>query len=227
MAVPNDFSEGKSRAARSLHCSGQTIATLRDSVGFTQAELARRAGYSTRLIRKAESGGSLARRTIRDLADALSTEERIVSVKDLVITEEMIAKRLLESLRTSPHSVMEDVYDAFAADASILCSGDPSICPFAGSWHGTTRLRRWFATLQATLGSRLKRFQAVETNRSKNIVFVWGGFPRRGEPLCNEQERIALRFQFQALEIRLLEIVFDSSQCRRNPVPVPMGAGSS
>ncbi|MFN3148584.1 helix-turn-helix domain-containing protein [Bremerella sp.] len=53
-------------------CNRDFLRELRLNNGWTQAELAKRAGYSERLIGKAESGSPIARDTIVDIADALS-----------------------------------------------------------------------------------------------------------------------------------------------------------
>jgi len=46
---------------------------------LSQVELARRSGYSERVIRKAEAGGKLRAETILDLADTMSGNGRVIS----------------------------------------------------------------------------------------------------------------------------------------------------
>lgn len=64
--------------------NGTYLRSLRLSRGWTQAEFGRRAGYSERLIRKAESGGNLLLDTIDDLAATLS------QINDKVTSESLV-----------------------------------------------------------------------------------------------------------------------------------------
>ena len=52
---------------------------------MSQVELSRRSGYSERVIRKAEAGGTLRFETIQDLATAMSVEGHSISLQDLAI----------------------------------------------------------------------------------------------------------------------------------------------
>jgi transcriptional regulator with XRE-family HTH domain len=64
--------------------NGSHLRSLRQSRGWTQVEFGRLAGYSERLIRKAESGGNLLLETIEDLATALSQTNEVVSSESLI-----------------------------------------------------------------------------------------------------------------------------------------------
>jgi transcriptional regulator with XRE-family HTH domain len=72
--------------------NGQRLQTLRQSAGLTQEELAEKADYSDRLIRKAEASGPLRKSTIADLAEALSTTLQKVTSDDLVFSRDLIAR---------------------------------------------------------------------------------------------------------------------------------------
>ena len=50
--------------------NGQSIKQFRAALGWSQAALADRAGYSERLVRKAEAGGKISLQALRDLAEA-------------------------------------------------------------------------------------------------------------------------------------------------------------
>ncbi len=56
---------------------------IRKRLGWSQVELGRRSGYSERVIRKAESGGVVRRRTLSELALTMSMDGQIVSLVDL------------------------------------------------------------------------------------------------------------------------------------------------
>ena len=61
--------------------SGEVVRRLRMERGMTQLQLARAAGYTERLIRKAEKGGRLDIRTVQNLAEALSQFGNHLSVE--------------------------------------------------------------------------------------------------------------------------------------------------
>lgn len=50
----------------------QTIEQLRDGLGWSQAELGKRAGISSNTVRRAEGGGAVSRATVTRIADAFS-----------------------------------------------------------------------------------------------------------------------------------------------------------
>ncbi len=71
------------RSTVSVRVNGSAIREFRLQRGWTQRELAKRAGYTDRLVRKAESGGSLSPETLENLAIALSVPGQIVSQESL------------------------------------------------------------------------------------------------------------------------------------------------
>lgn len=66
-----------------LAVNGVTIRRRRKELRWSQVELSQRAGYSERVIRKAEAGGTLRLQTIKDLATALSADRVILTFHDL------------------------------------------------------------------------------------------------------------------------------------------------
>ena len=60
-----------------------TIRERRKQLGWSQVELGHRAGYSERVIRKAEASGTLRLQTIQDLAMTLSVGGLLITFQDL------------------------------------------------------------------------------------------------------------------------------------------------
>ena len=60
------------RVDASVSVNGARVRELRVSLGWTQERLAERAGYTPRVVRKMERGGSVRRQTLDDVADALA-----------------------------------------------------------------------------------------------------------------------------------------------------------
>lgn len=92
--------ERKSRdnTSTTLTVNGPRLQALRQQAAMTQEQLARKTGYSDRLIRKAEASGPLRESTIARLAVALSTPERIVTIADLTFSQETLAIEVLATL---------------------------------------------------------------------------------------------------------------------------------
>lgn len=128
----------------------------RKQLGWSQAELGHRAGYSERVIRKAEAGGSLRLQTIQDLAMAMSVEGRLVSLQDLTIDFEMIARRFVESYDWLGCKMLSACRDIFHPDFTFSCSADPNLVSFAGVWNGLSGfqefLDRFFDTFARKQG---------------------------------------------------------------------------
>ena len=68
-----------------LKVNGKIFRDHRNLIGMSQLELSRRSGYSERLIRKAEAGGTLRLATIRDLAMAMTFDGHSITLQDLTL----------------------------------------------------------------------------------------------------------------------------------------------
>jgi transcriptional regulator with XRE-family HTH domain len=73
--------------------NGVTIRGRRKQLGWSQVEFGQRAGYSERVIRKAEAGGTLRLQTIKDLAMTLSLGGVLVSFQDLTSSKDPISAK--------------------------------------------------------------------------------------------------------------------------------------
>ena len=121
---------------RLLIVNAATFRGHRKLLGWSQAELGQRSGYSERVIRKAEAGGSLRLQTIQDLASAMSVDGRAVSFLDLTIDLELIARRFVESYDSLGCGMLQACGDIFADDFAFNCPADPNQISFAGIWLG-------------------------------------------------------------------------------------------
>ena len=70
-------------SSKLLAVNGGIIRRRRKQLGWSQVEFGHRAGYSERVVRKAEAGGTLRLQTIKDFATTLSLEGGILSIQDL------------------------------------------------------------------------------------------------------------------------------------------------
>ncbi|PQO48212.1 helix-turn-helix domain-containing protein [Blastopirellula marina] len=129
---------------RALPCNRDYLRQLRQRRDWTQADLARRAGYSERLIIKAESGSSIAVETISDLAEALSDEGEPVFWEDLASNPVQLAQRYIHTLHVHQKEAIDHLADMIDPEAVFRVAGDPRDIPFAGEHHGIDEIRRTF-----------------------------------------------------------------------------------
>ena len=125
-----------SRASRSLHINVLLLRKLRRKRGWTQRDLAEKSGYSERLIRKAEHGGTLDIETIRNLAESLSTEDDPISFEELASDQLSIAKLWVDALNHFGVGMIPVVAPYLSDKFVFNCPGDPSTAPFIGMWEG-------------------------------------------------------------------------------------------
>ena len=148
--------------------NGQAFRVYRNRLGWSQSELGRRAGYSERVIRKAEAGGKLRLDTIQELAAAMSIEGQILSIADLTLNLESIARRFVESYDILGNGMLTACCDIFADDFTFNCPADPHQVSFAGEWTGKTGfqefLNRFFGTFTRKAGLLKPVYMACENH---------------------------------------------------------------
>lgn len=197
----------------SLHCNTLLLRQLRERRGWSQAQLAKAAGYSLRLISKLESGGTVTRQTIEDVADALSTSNHAISVEDLTSDPVGIAKRYFEILYGHHPDPFSLAVPFFHEDVEFRLPGDPALIPFAGVFRGHTEVAKlfkiFFTVMEAPIGHDHRPWYSYSV--SANDVMVWGKswFHPIGQPL-KEPMTISNLMKFQDGKLILLEDNFDT-----------------
>lgn len=164
----------RSASSRYQACNGETIRSLRRALGWTQAELAQKAGYSVRLIQKAESGGSLAPTTLEVLAQTLKSDEMCVTVSDLSATPLTVVQEFISLLNEHVGETGVAAQHLLAEDISVWCAGDPQEVPFAGEYLGIKNVIEFFRTFSAVLtASPEGLLQNVRYLANGPIVVCW------------------------------------------------------
>lgn len=120
----------------SIPVHGPTFIACRRERAWSQEELARRSGYSTRVIRKAESGGSLKAETLQDLCETFSQMGKPVSLADITCDALKVAQRLLFCYDHYGIEMLEHCGDTLTEDIVYHIHADPQRVPYAGSWSG-------------------------------------------------------------------------------------------
>ncbi|MCA9048963.1 MAG: helix-turn-helix transcriptional regulator [Planctomycetaceae bacterium] len=198
-AVTGDFTPDGGRDYVVV-ANGEAIRQLRIRLGLTQAELAARAGFSDRLIRKAERGDRVRRRTLHVLAQALSTPDQIITTANLQRSNGCSDVVSLLTGLFGAAALKPDNWDSQLRDNITLeCAGDPKILPYAGIYkgiRGCERFRRKFSrhlgipTLTLGCHPDLVTQQGVSLYRV--LEFPSSDTPGEGDCSCNVVETISV-----------------------------------
>ncbi len=100
------------------------LRTLRAKVGLSQTALAAVAGYSSRLIRKAESVGRLSGAAIEDIVQALRERGADVQTGDLLFDELLTCKRFMESFEKHAAAVLHHCAELLADNFTFRSAGN-------------------------------------------------------------------------------------------------------
>jgi len=135
--------DGKKSSGKSFPCNGKLIRFYRERNGQTQAQLAVQAGYSVRLIGKAEAGKPIKMDTIEVLAEALSGNEVFLKPIDLISAPVTLAEKYVGELLRHRQHVVEEI-EHFVADdfqLEVVCSN--GALPFDGTYAGRAGLKSY------------------------------------------------------------------------------------
>lgn len=130
--------------SRSIACRGEAIKRLRSKAGWTQEDLAGRAGLSVRVVAKAELDGSLSPETIEKLADALSRGDRLVAPEELTTDPKRLALEFWQAYAQHEAEVVQVCRSFIAPDVHATVAGHPETNPIAGDYHGVDEFDFFF-----------------------------------------------------------------------------------
>jgi transcriptional regulator with XRE-family HTH domain len=181
----------------------------RKSRGWSQEELSRRSGYSVRLIRKAEAGGTLKVETVQHLCEAFSQSLGCVEVEHLTCTPLKVAQRLVEAYDNYGIDLIGHCEGCFTSDFAYIIHADPARVPYAGRWEGMVGFQQmlniFFGMFTRKPGSLKPEYmvgnQRVHARFLDQAIFQGELTP----PII-----INLHFQFRGMQICQMDNEFDS-----------------
>ena len=112
-------------------------------VGLTQTALAHLAGYSDRLIRKAEANGTLNFETFHDIVVALQESGSDVVVADFVHDPVQIATEFVRAFEDHGRAMLAHCGHLLSEAFVFECAGDPISDPIAGVFLGSAGMQEW------------------------------------------------------------------------------------
>jgi|JI6StandDraft_1071083.scaffolds.fasta_scaffold78172_2 transcriptional regulator with XRE-family HTH domain len=114
----------------------QVLRELRLKRGWSQKELAEKAGYSDRLVRKAEFGGKLDVDTIRNIAEALSTLNEKITLDFLTNDVLSVAKTFMQFFDERGAGMLPAINHYIAPDFVLHVTSAIESLPLDGTWEG-------------------------------------------------------------------------------------------
>ncbi len=156
--------------------NGKLIARLRSRLQWTQIDLARRAGYSERLIGKAEAGESVSVTTLDDIRVAFHESGESVSLDDLRHDPVDRARQFIWGMYIHKGKVIDEFEAFISPEVVIEMNGDPSVFPFAGRHVGIDAARAAFAAFYSVLQppEDHSEFDSFEFLSTGSGALVWG-----------------------------------------------------
>jgi hypothetical protein len=148
-------------------------------------------GYTERLIRKAEHGGSLDMSTILDLAETLSTPEYRVPLELITIDIVSIAKKWVESFDKLHRKMLPEIEAYLADDFVFNCPGDPAMAPFVGVWERREGLQKWLDTFFDFFEENRKYRAGVSGRRKSGPCPLGGPLQTEGAAVCSGADQHA------------------------------------
>ena len=206
---------------RSIGVCGERMKYYRSILGWTQDELARRSGYSDRLIRKAEGGHSLSFETLQNLAQAFCCNGTKVSADDLMSSP----KKSVQNFVDFGFSRCDDIrliHEIATSDCELEFNGDARV-PLTGTWLGVEGLFRWLKLFREYVSNNECPDDAVVVVNDQNgFIHMRLSFRKKG--LVSEQFDMILRVNFLNNKICYVCVISDAHALgrfflRRNMTP--------
>ncbi len=129
--------------------NGARLKRYRSCCQLTQIQLAKLAGYTDRVIRKAESGGRLSRPTVEDIVEAISSRGVTISVEDIVCEPAEMAREFLRCYDVFGVAMLDSCADLLSTSFRFDYAGSVDVSPMAGIFEGLSGYQQWLDMLFA------------------------------------------------------------------------------
>jgi transcriptional regulator with XRE-family HTH domain len=200
---------------RSVPCNGELLRYFREQLGWTQDELARRAGYSKRVIAKAEASGSLHPDTLEVLAATLSVSGKRVYPEGLAASPKALAERYVETFRRYEHELAARCRDFLADDMVCLVAGGDASVPLSGTYRGPEGFDSYCRSFFEIFERPDKDFYQPQIVAEGNHVVItgWEFIQLRAIPKHPDEPPgwLVQDLQFSRGKLVRLELLFDTT----------------
>ncbi len=132
---------------KSFRCNGDLLRFYRDRKGMTQNQLACEAGYSVRLVGKAEAGQPIRMETVEVLAEALSCPEQTIGPIDLMTDPVALAKKYVSAQSLQREQFVAQVDNILSANFQLHVLADYNRLGLKNIYHGVGGLSEYYGRL--------------------------------------------------------------------------------
>ena len=146
---------------------GKRLRHHRRRAGLTQVQLAVRAGFSERVIRKAEAGDVVRPETLEVLAEALSSDAEAVTAADLRGDPMALVHRWWELRKRHSYDFPRHIGGLLHDDFRFISNFEADSLPYAGSWNGVEGLVQYYEAVRhyfKPLGTVSTRFLSADNH---------------------------------------------------------------
>lgn len=196
-----------------MPCNGKLISKLRKQLGWTQNDLARRSGFTDRLIVKAEGSQNISALTLLIIAETFREAGAQVTAADLSADPVALAKEFFLAMYQHGPRTLDVNAHFISPDLIVHYSGDPSVFPFAGTHVGIDAARRAFQLFYSVIQSpvdpsEMEKIQFVSTGHG---ALVWGETWAHpiGKPM-SEPMKFAIKMDFDKGMLTVFNNRFDT-----------------
>lgn len=193
--------------------NGALITSLRKALLWTQADLAAFAGYSERLIVKAEANGSLASSTLEDICETFRTHGQQIRFAEVTMDPTALIRKFIEGMYLYKGEVIEQTQHFLSPDVTFHFNGDPLVFPFAGTHVGLRAadlaFKSFFSILEPPNDqSELENWEYLSTGRG---ALAWGDswIHPIGKPM-ETPVKVAVRCDFEDGLLKVFDDRFDT-----------------
>lgn len=159
--------------ANALPCNPVLLRRLRRKRGWTQSQLARIAGYTVRLISKAETGHRISLATIEDLAEALSSDQEVIYPQDLVFDPSSRTRECMAWLQQPSAAGLGDLQQWLDEEVELHIYGHRKVKHCPPSSIGRAEVMNAFHYLWQEIGTRCVDLTDVHWAGSESEVTIW------------------------------------------------------
>lgn len=199
-----------------VHCHGALIVASRKSVGLSQEALAEQADLSVRVVRKAESGDSVRFSTLMMIADVLNRRGVAVKPGDLCTDPVEVVRTFIEAYRRHEEGMVREIRHLLSEDMITFVAGDPTVIPFAGTFHGPDGLAEFWSRFFALVERYDKDALKLQCFVNGSEVVAYGTEKARIKGhTTDEPSWLCLKFDVSGGIITRFEDYFDTQSAQR------------
>lgn len=199
---------------RSIACHGEIVAFFRKKRGWTQDELADAAGYTKRLVAKAEASGSLSPETIEVLAETLSNDDLVVHPEDLTSSPKELATAFMRAYARYEADFVAHCRHFMSPDMVVHFPGGPDSAPLSGIYDGPDAYeeatRNFFRVFSRPDKELAEKTMVVTTNGNHAVIVFFERLANEHIPPDASGDAVVINMLFSRGKIVSIQSMFDT-----------------